>query len=121
MIVIEKRRVTSDTGALIRRKGREGAFVTATTLSYETADDFEEVTAEQIEAEAKEREDRQAYEAEVDRLVRRRYTVAQELALLRQRDRKTQEFAEYDAYVESCKKQAKQGEESDVFPVTGEA
>ena len=39
--------------------------------------------------------------------IRARYDVDQELAIQRQRDTKPQEFAEYYAYVESCKAEAK--------------
>jgi hypothetical protein len=39
--------------------------------------------------------------------IRRRYNLNQELAILRQRDTKPQEYAEYYEYVESCKAEAK--------------
>ena len=44
----------------------------------------------------------------VDRFIRMRYSVSAELAVLRQRDVKTEEFAEYNAYAEECKKRAKE-------------
>lgn len=44
----------------------------------------------------------------VDRLIRRRYSVSAELAILRQRDVKPEEFAEYNAYAEECKAKAKE-------------
>lgn len=47
------------------------------------------------------------YEAVIVRKIRERYTVSQELAILRQRDTKPEEFAAYNAYVESCKAAAK--------------
>lgn len=47
------------------------------------------------------------YEDEVVRLIRRKYSFSQELALERQRYRKPEEFAEYDAYCEQCKADAK--------------
>lgn len=47
------------------------------------------------------------YESLVIRKIRRRYSVNQELAILRQRDIKPTEFAAYDEYVEQCKKEAK--------------
>jgi hypothetical protein len=50
----------------------------------------------------------QLYELEIIRKIRKRYTVNQELAILRQRDSKPQEFAEYNAYVERCKAEVKQ-------------
>lgn len=47
------------------------------------------------------------YENTVERKVRARYSVGQELAILRQRDKKPEEFAEYDAFVEQCKAETK--------------
>ena len=43
----------------------------------------------------------------VDRLIRRKYSVSAELAILRQRDSKPEEFASYNAYAEECKARAK--------------
>ena len=48
------------------------------------------------------------YEAEIIRKIRKRYSVNQELAILRQRDTKTEEFAEYNAFVEKCKAEVKE-------------
>lgn len=48
------------------------------------------------------------YESEIIRKIRKRYTVNQELAILRQRDTKPVEFAEYNAFVEKCKKEVKE-------------
>lgn len=45
----------------------------------------------------------QLYENLIIRKIRKRYSVNQELAILRQRDAKPEEFAEYNAYVEQCK------------------
>ena len=48
------------------------------------------------------------YHELVDEKIRSRYAVGDELAIVRQRDRKPQEFAEYDAYCEECKREAKE-------------
>ena len=48
------------------------------------------------------------YEQEVTRLIRRRYSLSNELALSRQRDKKPEEWAEYNAYCEECKRRAKE-------------
>ena len=48
------------------------------------------------------------YENMIIRKIRERYTVNQELAILRQRDNKPQEFAEYNAFVERCKAEVKE-------------
>lgn len=55
----------------------------------------------------KQKQDNDEYENKVVALIRQKYNVNQELAILRQRDAKPQEFAEYNNYVEQCKKQVK--------------
>ena len=55
-------------------------------------------TAEQVQAE---------YENAVNAKIREKYTLSQELAILRQRDTKPEEYAEYNAYCEQCKAAAK--------------
>ncbi len=47
------------------------------------------------------------YIEKVVALIRKRYTMNDELAILRQRDAKPTEFDEYNAYVEECKAEAK--------------
>ena len=47
------------------------------------------------------------YENKIVALIRKKYNVNQELAILRQRDAKPEEFAEYNKYVEQCKEQVK--------------
>lgn len=49
-----------------------------------------------------------SYEQLVVSKIRERYTIDQELAILRQRDTKPQEFSIYNAYVEQCKAEAKE-------------
>ena len=39
--------------------------------------------------------------------IRLRYSLSEELAILRQRDEKPEEFAAYNAYAEQCKAEAK--------------
>lgn len=48
------------------------------------------------------------YENMIIRKIRTKYTVNQELAILRQRDSKPEEFAEYNAFVEKCKAEVKE-------------
>lgn len=43
------------------------------------------------------------YRRRIVELIRERYSLDDEIAILRQRDSKPEEFAEYDAYVEQCK------------------
>lgn len=47
------------------------------------------------------------YKTTIDGLIRQRYSVSDEIAILRQRDIKPEEYAEYNAYCEQCKAQAK--------------
>lgn len=47
------------------------------------------------------------YEVLVERKIRARYSISQELAILRQRDEKPEEFNEYFSFCEDCKKAAK--------------
>lgn len=100
MIRYENHRISSDSGKYVRRVA-DGLTAKAIAAMAYNAEDYEEV--DQPAAETDEAE----YEAEVVRLIRERYSVADELALLRQRDSKPQEFAEYNAYAEACKAEAK--------------
>lgn len=52
-------------------------------------------------------EDTRTYEEKVESLIREKYSLNDELAILRQRDTKVQEFNEYFEYVEECKKKVK--------------
>lgn len=57
-----------------------------------------EKTAEEKQAE---------YEDAVNAKIREKYTLSQELAILRQRDAKPEEYEKYNAYCEACKAAAK--------------
>lgn len=59
---------------------------------------YEKRTADEAERE---------YKTHVDTLIRARYSIADEIAILRQRDVKPDEYAEYDAYCEACKAEAR--------------
>lgn len=65
----------------------------------------EEITAMQAEAERAEAEYWASipYDEAVNAKIRERYTESQEFAILRQRDEKPTEYAEYYAYCEECK------------------
>lgn len=76
-------------------------------LPQETLEDFEELSDKEIEAEQASAKFNEEYSARVEELVRAKYSVSAELAILRQRDSKPEEFAVYNAYVEQCKVQAK--------------
>ncbi|MGN1221255.1 MAG: hypothetical protein ACI4TU_09975 [Candidatus Cryptobacteroides sp.] len=48
------------------------------------------------------------YESIVDALIRTKYTISGELAIIRQRESKPEEFAAYNIFAESCKAIAKE-------------
>lgn len=48
------------------------------------------------------------YEHEIIKRIRKKYSINQELAILRQRYDKPTEFEEYNAYVEECKAEVKE-------------
>lgn len=50
---------------------------------------------------------REEYEALVNRKIRRRYTLSQELSLHRQRESKADEFAAMNDYIELCIEEAR--------------
>lgn len=52
------------------------------------------------------------YDEAVDAEIRKRYSVSQEFAILRQRDEKPEEYAAYYAYCEECKAYVKQRKEA---------
>ena len=47
------------------------------------------------------------YASLVDKKIRAKYSISAELAILRQRDTKPEEFEAYNAYVEACKADVK--------------
>lgn len=47
------------------------------------------------------------YESEIIRRIRTKYSIDQELAILRQRDTKIAEFDEYNTFAEECKREVK--------------
>lgn len=73
-----------------------------------------EITSEEAEMQAQEEQTQAEYWATVDygeainAEIRKRYTASEEFAILRQRDEKPEEFAEYYKYCEECKAIVKQ-------------
>ena len=48
------------------------------------------------------------YGSLIEKKIRKCYSLSAELAILRQRDSKPEEFAAYNEYVEQCKKEVKE-------------
>ena len=67
-----------------------------------TPEEIAQIQAEQEQAEKKYWQNI-PYEDAVDMKIREKYTASQEFAILRQRDEKPEEYAEYYAYCEECK------------------
>ncbi|MDU1893027.1 MAG: hypothetical protein E6767_20310 [Dysgonomonas sp.] len=74
-------------------------FTKRTMLLKETENDYEEVDSIP--------ETDTGYSGRIIALVRAKYSIDDELAILRQRDTKPEEFKEYDGFVEECKVRAK--------------
>lgn len=76
-----------------------------------TEEEFNELTKPKVYTPSTEEElaeiKQQNYENRVVELLRVKYSLNQELAILRQRDDKPEEFAAYNAYAEECKATAK--------------
>lgn len=100
MIQITSKEVYSDSGKFIHRLGTESYFKRSTLLPGDTAGKFEEV--DEIPEETGTN-----YNEEVNSMIRQRYSLSEELAILRQRDSKPDEFAAYNEYAEYCKVEVK--------------
>ena len=75
----------------------------------ETIDEYEEIDDSVLEKEAEEarRHTLEKYPLYVEEGIREKYTVSDELAILRQRDTKPEKFEEYFAFCEAVKTKAK--------------
>lgn len=100
--------ISCDKAHIIRRKGSGDTTENRmTTVPSGTESEWEEVVLADVLAEKERQEQKEAYENDVEARIRARYSVSQELAILRQRDSKPEEFAEYNAFAEECKAEAK--------------
>ena len=100
MIEYNNHRITSDCGKYVRRRSDDLTAKAIAAMTY-APEEYEEVDEMPVTF------DEAAYKAAVERLIRERYTVADELGILRQRDTKPEEFAAYNAFAEACKAQAR--------------
>ena len=114
----------ADDGKVLRRKSDKMLFGTEKYLGktwfinntplaeplVELPEHFEELTEEELEEERKYNEyiGHKKIGIHVDELIRERYSISEELAILRQRDVKPDEFAEYNAFCEECKRKIKE-------------
>lgn len=100
MIQITSKEVYSDSGKFVHRLGTESYFKRSTLLPGDIVGKFEEV--DEIPEETGTN-----YNEEVNSMIRQRYSLSEELAILRQRDSKPDEFEAYNEYAEYCKVEVK--------------
>ena len=74
-----------------------------------TVEEIAVMKSEQAQIEIEHRKS-MSYDEAVDAEIRKRYSVSQEFAILRQKDEKPEEYAEYYAYCEECKSIVKEME-----------
>lgn len=98
---IKGKEIIASDGKYIHRKGSNSYFKRCILLKDETEADFEEVDS------IPELQDSESYKEQVISKVRERYTIDDELAILRQRDTKPDEFNEYFKFAEQVKKEVK--------------
>lgn len=91
----------SNHGYLLRRVSNGVTGHTHTALPADTADSFEEITTEP-EATGYSKE---AYRAEVEKLIAERYTTGQEIQFAREKE-SADGYTDYLAYIEQCKARA---------------
>ena len=86
---------------MVHKFGTDLYFKRAIAKSTDNVDMYEEV-------EEMPKYTNKEYSDKVDELVREKYSISQELAILRQRDEKVSEYEEYYRYAEECKVKAKE-------------
>lgn len=99
MIQVTGKEVYSDSDKYVHRLGTESYFKRSTLLPGDTVEKFEEVDAIPDQS--------INYNEEVNSMIRQRYSLSEELAIPRQRDTKSEEFAAYNEYAEECKAKVK--------------
>lgn len=100
--------ISTDGAHVIRKIGDSNPTdVRRRRIAADEIDQWEEITVEEAENAKRSAEAEECYRRMVSDGIRRRYDLDAELAILRQRDTKPEEFAAYSAYAEECKAVAK--------------
>lgn len=94
--------ITAGEGKVLRRRGSQESS-DARRATVVDPGEWEEVDPADFPALSK-----AEYDAEVERLIALRYSYGKEIEVNRERDSKPAQFAAYMAYVEECKRQAKE-------------
>lgn len=87
---------------IVLRKDNMQIFNPSEVMLFE--DGWSVYTPPAVEEVEESKEER--YKQHIITLIRERYSVDDEIAILRQRDTKVEEFEEYNTFVENCKKEA---------------
>lgn len=100
MITKQNNEIFSTEGKYVHIIGTDNYFKRglAIGLSVEQCEEVDEVPNIRNEED---------YGNQVNDLIRRRYSLSEELSLLRQRDSKQEEYQKYNTYCEECKKTVK--------------
>ena len=101
MIQIKNNEATSTDGKWVRNKITGAVAKRQGCLPSMSADDFEELDERPAYTE-------EQYAARVEALIAEKYSIAKELAVLRQKEAKPDEWEEYNAYAEACKAKARE-------------
>lgn len=101
MITKQNNEIFSTTGKFVHIVGTDNYFkrAVAVRLSVEQCEEVDEIP-QTINT--------KAYEDKVDSLIRNRYSLSEELGILRQKEVKKAEYDAYFAYCEQCKAEARE-------------
>lgn len=108
MLIFEEKLVRTDNPAMLVKNQKTGAVGSSMSLLRDWEEsDYAEIPGADYKAQLAEEAKAVKYKEEIVRRIRARYDADDEAAILRQRDTKPEEFAEYNAYCEECKRLAK--------------
>lgn len=100
--------ISTDSAHVLRKKGLPvQPDLRRLRVAADEVGQWEELTVAEADEKLRAAENEERYRHIVNERIRRRYDVNAELAILRQRDTKPEEFAAYNAFAESCKADAK--------------
>lgn len=100
--------ISTDSAHVLRKKGQPvQPDLRRLRVTADEVGQWEELTVAEAEEELRAAENDERYRRMVSDGIRARYSLDAELAILRQRDTKPEEFAAYNAFAESCKADAK--------------
>ena len=124
-MIVKDNIIYADEGKIIRRIADKWEIGTKYTLGstyyiggikleepkLEVPEDFEEILICESEEEIRKNHEYQERELQyptlVEKFIREKYSISDELAIQRQRDTKPEDFAEYNTFCEECKAKAK--------------